>query len=126
MRHLKRKGGGVVHVKMKKRMLVQFLGLKYEGGGGGWVCEITGHSSEQFSPTLQCNIQKLLRFHSEGNLKHGYNSTRCDGKICQQINCQNIIPGILLYNIFATLQKILHCQHKTCYTQTSVHATATQ
>ena len=30
VRLLKRNGGGVVHVKMQKGMLVQFLGLKFE------------------------------------------------------------------------------------------------
>ena len=49
-----------------------------------------------FHPRLQCNFQKLLRFHREENLQHGHTSTRCDGKICWQINCQNIILGILL------------------------------
>ena len=46
-----------------------------------------------FHPRLQRNLQKLSRCHRDENLQYGYTSTRytstrCDGKICWQINCQ--------------------------------------
>ena len=130
VRLLKRKRGGGVHLKMQKgaRPIFGFEIWVRRGvdvKNWLWVLRLQATVLSSFHPHCNVIFRKLLRFHFEENLQHCYTSTRCDGKICRQINCHNIIPGIL-FNIFVTLQKMLHCQRKTCYTQKFVHAKVMQ
>ena len=82
-----------------------------------------------FHPRLQSNFQKLLRFHREENLQHGLHqyTVRWQNLLTdklQEYYSRDIITRV--FNISATLQKMLHCQRKTCYTQKFVHVTAMQ
>ena len=66
-----------------------------------------------FQTRLQCNLQKLLRCHRDENLQYCYNSTRCDGKICWQINCQYYYKSFQYFcnfseDITLSVQDIIH------------------
>ena len=72
-----------------------------------------------FPPRLQCNFQKLLRWRGAEKIAsrlHGALAKFADRKVNRILRC---------FNISAIFQ-MLHCQHKTCYTQKFVRPTVMQ
>ena len=64
-----------------------------------------------FSPATASNFQKLLPCHRVEK-----NATRLQDTLAIFADGKNA-RILRIFNISAMFQKMLHCQHKTCYTQ---------